>query len=93
MSRLALITGAAGKGLRPKVIAPGILRTPATERLFARPRAERGIAGKYPLGRYGAVEDAAGSMAWLLSDDAGWVTGQVLPVDGGFTAVRPMVKG
>jgi NAD(P)-dependent dehydrogenase (short-subunit alcohol dehydrogenase family) len=83
----------AGKGLRVNVIAPGILRTPATERLFAGPGAERGIAGQYPLGRYGAAEDAAGAMAWLLSDDAGWVTGQVLPVDGGFTAVRPMVKG
>jgi NAD(P)-dependent dehydrogenase (short-subunit alcohol dehydrogenase family) len=83
----------AGRGLRVNVIAPGILRTPATERLFAGPGAEQGIAAQYPLGRYGAAEDAAGAMAWLLSDDAGWVTGQVLPVDGGFTAVRPMVKG
>jgi NAD(P)-dependent dehydrogenase (short-subunit alcohol dehydrogenase family) len=82
----------AGKGLRINAIAPGILRTPATERLFAGPGVEQGIAAQYPLGRYGAADDAAAAMAWLLSDEAGWVTGQVLPVDGGFTAVRPMVR-
>ena len=38
------------------------------------------------------LEDAAAAIAWLLSDDTSWVTGQVLPVDGGFTAVRPMVR-
>jgi NAD(P)-dependent dehydrogenase (short-subunit alcohol dehydrogenase family) len=88
----AIAAAKAGKGLRINAIAPGILRTPATERLFAGPGAEQGIAAQYPLGRYGAAEDAAGAMAWLLSDEAGWVTGQVLPVDGGFTAVRPMVR-
>lgn len=81
------------KGLRVNAIAPGILRTPATERLFAGPGAEQGISAQYPLGRYGQAGDAAGAMAWLLSDEAGWITGQVLPVDGGFTAVRPMVRG
>ena len=82
----------AGKGLRVNVIAPGILRTPATERLFAGPGAEQGIGAQYPLGRHGRPHDAAGAIAWLLSNDAGWVTGQILPIDGGFTAVRPMVR-
>jgi NAD(P)-dependent dehydrogenase (short-subunit alcohol dehydrogenase family) len=82
----------AGKGLRVNAIAPGILRSPATERLFAGPGAEQGITAQYPLGRYGSVDDAARAIAWLLSDEAQWITGQVLPVDGGFTAVRPMVK-
>jgi len=82
----------AAKGLRVNAIAPGILRTPATERLFAGPGAEQGIAAQYPLGRYGAANDAAGAIVWLLSDDTSWVTGQVLSVDGGFSAVRPMVR-
>jgi NAD(P)-dependent dehydrogenase (short-subunit alcohol dehydrogenase family) len=80
-----------GRGIRVNAIAPGILRTPATERLFAGPGAEQGIAAQYPLGRYGSVEDAAAAMAWLLSDAASWATGQILPVDGGFTSVRPLV--
>jgi NAD(P)-dependent dehydrogenase (short-subunit alcohol dehydrogenase family) len=74
-------------------VAPGLMRTPATERLFTPTNAEPQIKAQYPLGRYGAPEDAAAAMAWLLSDEAGWVTGQVLPVDGGFTAVRPLVRG
>jgi len=82
----------AAKGLRVNAIAPGILRTPATERLFAGPAAEQGIAAQYPIGRYGLASDAAGAIVWLLSDDTSWVTGQVLSVDGGFTAVRPMVR-
>jgi NAD(P)-dependent dehydrogenase (short-subunit alcohol dehydrogenase family) len=80
------------KRLRVNAVAPGILRTPATERLVAGPAAEQEIAAQYSLGRYRSVEDVAGAIAWLLSDDAQWVTGQVLPVDGGFTAVRPMVR-
>ena len=82
----------AAKGLRVNGIAPGLMRTPATERLFAAPGAEPGIAAQYPLGRWGSAEDGAGAIVWLLSDEAQWITGQVLGVDGGFTAVRPMVR-
>jgi NAD(P)-dependent dehydrogenase (short-subunit alcohol dehydrogenase family) len=42
--------------------------------------------------RYAHAEDQANAAAWPLSDQARWITGQVLPVDGGFTAVRPMVR-
>lgn len=81
------------QGIRVNAIAPGLMRTPATERLFAGgERAVEQIAAQYPLGRHGRAEDGAAAMAWLLSDEAGWITGQVLPVDGGFTAVRPLVK-
>jgi NAD(P)-dependent dehydrogenase (short-subunit alcohol dehydrogenase family) len=80
-----------GKGIRVNAIAPGLLKSPLTDRLFVG-NAERFIAAQYPLGRYGSVEDGAAAMEWLLSDEASWITGQVLPVDGGFSAVRPTVK-
>jgi NAD(P)-dependent dehydrogenase (short-subunit alcohol dehydrogenase family) len=82
----------AGQGIRVNAIAPGLMRSPATERLFSAPTAEQQIAAQYPLGRYGSVEDGAQAMAWLLGEESAWVSGQVLGVDGGFTAVRPMVR-
>ncbi len=81
----------ASKGILVNAIAPGLMRSPLTERLFA-PNAEKQIAAQYPLGRHGSVEDGASAIAWLLSDQSSWVTGQVLPIDGGFSATRPMVR-
>ena len=82
----------AGKGIRINAVAPGLMRTPATERFFRNEQAEAQINSQYPLGRHGEADDVAGTIAWLLSDAAEWITGQVLPVDGGFTAVRPAVR-
>lgn len=78
--------------IRINGIAPGLTRTAATERLFSAKGAEEQISAQYPLGRYAQADDQARAAAWLLSDKASWITGQVLPVDGGFTAVRPMVR-
>jgi len=92
----ALVRSAAAtyspQGIRINAIAPGLTRTPATERLFSAQTAEEQIRAQYPLGRYGAAEDLARAACWLVSEEADWITGQVLPVDGGFTAVRPMVR-
>jgi NAD(P)-dependent dehydrogenase (short-subunit alcohol dehydrogenase family) len=73
-------------------IAPGLLRTPATERLLSNAAAAKTIAAQYPLGRHGEAADAAALAALLLSDAAGWISGQVIGLDGGFGAVRPYVK-
>lgn len=81
-----------GQGIRVNVVLPGLMRTPATERLFSAPQAEKQLSAQYPLKRHGMPGDAAAAMAWLLSDESAWITGQSLPVDGGFTAVRPMVR-
>jgi NAD(P)-dependent dehydrogenase (short-subunit alcohol dehydrogenase family) len=78
--------------IRINCISPGLMRSEATEPLFASKEAEARLSAQYPLGRYGSVEDGAAALCWLLSNDAGWVNGQVLSVDGGFTAIRPMVR-
>jgi NAD(P)-dependent dehydrogenase (short-subunit alcohol dehydrogenase family) len=82
----------ANRGVRVNAIAPGLMRSPATDRFFINEKAEQQIAAQYPLGRYGSVDDGAAAITWLLSDEAQWITGQILPVDGGFSAVRPMVR-
>ncbi len=78
--------------IRVNAVAPGLMRSPATEWLFSTQKNTRQLDAQYPLGRHGRVEDAADAIAWLVSDRADWITGQVLPVDGGFTAVRPLQR-
>jgi len=81
-----------GIGLRVNCIAPGLTRTPMTERMLGNEAAARQIAAQYPLGRHGEAEDAAALAAFLVSGGAGWITGQVIGLDGGFSAVRPYLK-
>jgi NAD(P)-dependent dehydrogenase (short-subunit alcohol dehydrogenase family) len=82
----------ASRSIRINAIAPGLLRTPATERFFGDEKMTKQLSAQYPLGRHGTAEDGAAAMAWLLSEEAAWITGQILSVDGGFTSVRPMVR-
>ena len=82
----------AGHGIRVNGIAPGLMRSPLTERLVSSERGQKQIAAQYPLGRFGSIEDGAAAICWLLSEEASWVTGQILPIDGGFSAIRPTVK-
>jgi meso-butanediol dehydrogenase / (S,S)-butanediol dehydrogenase / diacetyl reductase len=74
-------------GVRVNAIAPGTLRTPAwEERRRANPEVFERLNRWYPLGRVGEPEDVAGAALFLASDDAAWITGALLPVDGGLTA-------
>ena len=79
----------AGKGIRVNAVAPGLVRTPMTAMLTASEPVAKASAAMHPLGRIGEPEDVAGAIAWLLFDEAAWVTGQVLGVDGGLGTVRP----
>ena len=66
--------------IRFNVVAPGTTRTRVWERQGQNPDV---LAPAYPLGRVGEPEDIAAAVAFLASDDASWITGVVLPVDGG----------
>ena len=86
-------------GIRVNAIAPGTLRTPAWEqRRKQNPEVFERLTRWYPLGRVGEPEDVAGAALFLASDEAAWITGTVLPVDGGLTAgnvqmMEEIVKG
>ena len=74
-------------GVRVNAIAPGTLRTPAWEQRRQKdPDVFERVARWYPLGRIGDPEDVAGAALFLASDEAAWISGAVLPVDGGLTA-------
>ncbi|TDI14310.1 MAG: SDR family oxidoreductase [Acidobacteria bacterium] len=74
-------------GIRVNAVAPGYIRTPMLERLFAlHPDLEESAIRRHPMGRLGTPEEIAQAVVWLCSDAASFVTGQVLPVDGGYLA-------
>ncbi|MFC1411262.1 SDR family NAD(P)-dependent oxidoreductase [Streptacidiphilus sp. N1-12] len=79
----------AAHGIRTNAIAPGVARTSATEDWFdAGPEFEAAVSRAVPLGRTARPTEIAEAAAWLLSDRASYVSGVVLPVDGGLTAAR-----
>lgn len=77
--------------IRVNAIAPSLTRTPLAAALTGNERMAEAIAQLHPLGRLGEPDDIAALAAFLLSDQAGWITGQVFGVDGGRSSLR--VKG
>jgi NAD(P)-dependent dehydrogenase (short-subunit alcohol dehydrogenase family) len=72
-------------GVRVNGIAPGPTETPGTAELFGRPEVRDGLIATIPLGRLGVPEEMVGATVFLASDQASFVTGHILYVDGGYT--------
>lgn len=72
-----------GPHIRVNGVAPAVVKTTFASALYDGRESE--LAGQYPLGRLGTPKDIQGAVAFLLSDDAAWITGQTLIVDGGVT--------
>jgi NAD(P)-dependent dehydrogenase (short-subunit alcohol dehydrogenase family) len=70
--------------IRVNAVAPAVIRTRFARALYE--GREEQVAAGYPLGRLGVPEDVAAAVAFLASDDASWITGQTLVIDGGLLA-------
>lgn len=75
----------AGDGVRVNALAPGWIQTALTRPLYDDPERSRRLLERTPLGRWGLPEDVAGAALFLSSPAARFITGVVLPVDGGYS--------
>jgi len=77
----------AATGVTANLLAPGYIETDLTREHLERPGVREGLVGLVPMGRLGTPEELTGIASFLLSPDGGFITGQVIHVDGGRTLV------
>lgn len=85
---LAAAASYARSGVRVNCVAPGLVRTDLTQALTRNEAMAKASAAMHPLGRIGEATEVASAMAWLMAPEQGWVTGQVIGVDGGLGRVQ-----
>jgi NAD(P)-dependent dehydrogenase (short-subunit alcohol dehydrogenase family) len=79
------------QGVRVNVVSPTLIETPMTEPLLRVPGIAQAFIEETPLGRVGSVEDVVNAVTWLSSDQAAYITGQNIHVDGG-TSLRRLPR-
>lgn len=93
---VAGLTRSAAATYAPKIrvncVAPGLVDTPMAKGLTSSGPALEASKAMHPMGRIGAAGDVVPAIAWLLTDESSWVTGQTISVDGGMASVKPKVK-
>lgn len=78
----------APSNIRVNLVAPSLTDTPLAKQLLGTEDKQEASSKRHPLGRYGKPEDIASAAVYLLSDEASWMTGQVMHVDGGMSSVK-----
>ncbi len=76
----------APEGIRVNAVAPGFVETPLAAPMLAEPGFRAEITSRSPMGRIGTPREVADAVLYLASDEARWVTGHTLSIDGGWTA-------
>lgn len=91
MARAAAATYGAG-GIRINTVAPGLVKTELTGRVWQNERSAEASTAMHPLGRLGEPGDIGSLIAWLLSPEQSWITGQDIAVDGGLSSVKSATR-
>ncbi len=82
----------ANQNLRFNVVAPGLTETKLTKKITASEASLKFSTAMHALGRIGKKEDIANAVSFLLSEEANFITAQVLAVDGGLSSIQPKIK-
>ncbi|MFM2268095.1 MAG: hypothetical protein RL757_1536 [Bacteroidota bacterium] len=83
----ALAAEWAGANIRVNAIAPSLTDTPLAKKLLSTDDKREAANKRHPLGRFGTPEDLANATSFLLSDASSWLTGQIIGIDGGMSAI------
>ncbi len=78
----------APNNIRVNAVAPSLTDTPLAQQLLSTEDKRSASDKRHPLGRIGKPEDIAEATMYLLSDRSSWITGQILPVDGGMSSLK-----
>jgi NAD(P)-dependent dehydrogenase (short-subunit alcohol dehydrogenase family) len=76
----------AAENIRVNCVCPGVIRTPLTENWLSDPEVLKSVIARHPIGRIGKPEEVAAAVAFLASDEASFISGAILAVDGGSLA-------
>ena len=78
----------AKRGIRVNVISPGLVETPLSSHLLASEQSRKVSEDMHPVGKIGQPDDIASVAEWLITSAPEWMTGDIIPVDGGLTNLK-----
>ncbi|MCX2496075.1 SDR family NAD(P)-dependent oxidoreductase [Pedobacter sp. PF22-3] len=85
---ISLAAELSGSQIRVNVLAPSLTDTPLASKLLNTPEKMEASAKRHPIGRYGSPKDISTAIKFLLSPESSWITGQVIPIDGGMSNLK-----